>query len=295
MINESNFILYAQHGWADNSKEISKLAQALSTENNLVITPDLGWVKTWINIKILIKKLETIVINKRKEYPHLPMRIIGHSMGGLIWLELLNNHPEWHSNIHSLILIASPVNGADLARIIDPLSVGIGIAKDLGKSRRLIAESIAQVIPTLIIAGDVDNGSDGTITVQTTKFNYAKFVCLKGLYHSQLKSSFQLIEIINNFWQNPVITPLFPPDFGSLLIEKLRKIPGITDAHPRDFKHSKTYFTFQNGFTIKTWQNLTGITHVFLADNQDKCIYGGFVGWIHTKNLYHSLEEIKNN
>lgn len=294
MINESDFIIYAQHGWADNNKKIEQLARLLGREKNVVIAPNLGWLKTWFRIEPLINKLEKIVIENNQKYPNLPMRIIGHSMGGLIWLELLKRHPEWLSKIHSLVLIASPIGGADLARIIDPFAIGIGIAKDLGKNRRSLAQSIAKSIPTLIIAGDIDNGSDGTIVIETTKFNYANFICLKGLSHSQLKNSLKLIEIIENFWQSPKINPPSQEDFSNILINELRLVSGITDAHYRDFKYAKTYFKFENNFTIKTWKNPLGILHVFIGNNQDKCIYAGFVGWIHTKNLESTLETIKH-
>jgi pimeloyl-ACP methyl ester carboxylesterase len=293
MLNQPDFIIYAQHGWADDAQEISKLAQSLGTEKNLVITPDLGWLNTWIRIEPLIEKLEKIVIKTKREYPHLPMRIIGHSLGGLIWLELLKNHPQWYSHIHSLVLIASPVGGADLARIIDPFPIGIGIARDLGKNRRLMAESIAKVIPTLVIAGDIDNGSDGTITVETTKFNYSNFVCLKGLSHAQLKNHGHLVQIIGEFWQNPLINPISQPNFSTILIEHFRSVSGMTDAHYRDFKYSKPYIRFENGITIRTWKNTLGIDYVFIANSQDQCIYGGFVGWIHSQDLSNALEMIE--
>ena len=293
MINQPDFILYAQHGWADNHQEINKLAQLLATDKTIVITPNLGWLNTWFKIEPLINKLETIVIENLKKYPNVPIKIIGHSLGGLIWLELLTRHPQWHSQIDSLVLIASPIGGADLARIIDPLKIGIGIAKDLGKNRRLMAESIAKVIPTLVIAGDIDNGSDGTITVEATKFNYAKFVCFQGLSHAEMKNSPLLIETIQEFWQNPLITPLVKNDLAKTLINDLRSVSGITDGHYRNFKYSQPYLTFDNGISIKTWKNLLGINHVFIANAEDVCIYAGFVGWIHNQDLENRLEIIK--
>jgi hypothetical protein len=293
MINQPDFIIYAQHGWADNGEEINKLAQTLATDKSLVIAPDLGWWKTWIRIEPLIEELEKIVLNTIKEHPNLSMRIIGHSLGGLIWLELLQRHPEWFANIHSLVLVASPVGGSDLARIIDPLDIGIGMAKDLSKNRRSLAESIAKVIPSLTIAGNIDDGSDGVITIESTKFNYAKFVCLPGISHPELKNHRILVDIIEEFWQKPVITTLSEPNFSSILIEHLRAVSGITDAHYRDFKYAKPYIEFEEGITIKTWTNPVGVNHVFIANSRDKCIYSGFVGWMHNEDLYNALERIK--
>ncbi|NEQ86615.1 MAG: alpha/beta hydrolase, partial [Moorea sp. SIO2I5] len=161
MTDKPDFLLYAQHGWADTSKAIANLAQSIATSRTAIIAPDLGWFKTWLWIEPLIKQLEHIVLDTIVTYPQTPIRIIGHSMGGLIWLELLSRHQDWWSQVESLVLIGSPIGGADLARIIDPLGIGIGIAKDLGINRRQLAESIGAVIPTLVIAGDSDHGSDG--------------------------------------------------------------------------------------------------------------------------------------
>jgi len=42
--NSPDFILYAQHGWADTSKAIASLAKALATPQTTVVAPSLGWV-----------------------------------------------------------------------------------------------------------------------------------------------------------------------------------------------------------------------------------------------------------
>lgn len=288
-----DFILFAQHGWADGSTAIASLARAVATPNTVIVTPDLGWVKTWIRIEPLIQHVERIAIDAIAHHPETPIKIIGHSMGGLIWIEILSRHPEWWSKVNSLVLIASPVGGADLARIFDPLGMGIGMARDLGLNRREMAELIAEVIPTLIIAGDIDNGSDGTITLETTKFHYAKFVCLLGLSHAVLKNHPKVVETVNNFWANPPIPPDSEPDLSVLLIRRLRSVPGMTDAHRRDFRHSKNYLKFNDGTVIRTWKNPFQVEHIFVADSKGKCLYAGFVGWMHTEDLQNTLEDIK--
>ncbi len=288
----SDFILFAQHGWADNDRAIAKMAQTLATPHSLLIVPDLGWVKTWLRIQPLIAQVEKIASEAIDNYPHIPIRIMGHSMGGLIWLEVLQRHPEWWQKVESFVLVASPVGGADLARILDPLGIGIGIAADLGKNRRQMAQAIAKVIPTLAIAGDVDGGSDGTITLETTKFPGAKWVCLPNLPHAILKNHPAVVEVIQEFWQNPVITPAPPPDFTTTLIERLQSVPGMTDAHWRDFSRAKIYLTFPNGVTIRRWKNTVQVEHVFVANHQGECLYGGFVGWVHIPALLQALGEI---
>jgi hypothetical protein len=290
-MNQIDFILYAQHGWADTSKAIAKLANGLATSNTMVVTPNLGYLKTWIRIEPLINQVETIVTENLENYPEIPLRIIGHSMGGLIWLEILDRHPQWWSKIHSLVLVGSPIGGADLARIIDPFEIGIGIAKDLGKNRRAIAEKIAQNIPTLVIAGDLDNGSDRTVTVEATKFAHSQFISVTHISHRKLKNHPDLIPIIQKFWANPVITKS-EETLTEKIIRKLRSIPGITDGHRRGYTDGKTYLTFPNNLRLRTWKNSIGIDHIFLVNDQEECLYSGFVGWIHSQDLWQNLEQI---
>src|SRR4028119_1093880 len=289
-----DFVLYAQHGWADSCKAIATLAQAVATPKTRLITPDLGYIRTWLRIEPLIQQVERIAIDTFTSYPNTPVRIIGHSMGGLIWLEVLSRHPEWWSQVESLVLVASPVGGADLARIFDPLGIGIGMARDLGRNRRQIAESIAAVIPTLAIAGDIDNGSDGTITVETTRFSHAKFVGLPGLSHAVLKNHPRVAEIIRDFWAKPPVRHLPPePDLSAQLIQRLRLLPGMTEAHRRDFYRAKALINFKNGISILTWKNPVQVDHVFVANTEGQCLYGGFVGWMHAKALRITLEDMK--
>ncbi len=293
MIEAPDFILFAQHGWADGNKAIANLARAVATPNTHIITPNLGWLRTWLRMEPLIQRVEQVATEAIATYPKTPIRIIGHSMGGLIWLEVLSRHPEWWLQIHSLVLVASPVGGADLARMIDPLQIGIGMACDLGKNRRPLAELIAEVIPTLVIVGDIDNGSDGTITVETTKFSHSKFVCLPGLSHAVLKNHPRVADIIRDFWVKPEKQIPIEPDLSSTLIEHLRSVPGITDAHRRDFYRAKPCIIFKNGITVLSWKSPFQIDHVFVANSQGQCLYSGFVGWAHTEALRKSLEDIK--
>src|SRR5215216_4800699 len=162
MTQAPGFILCAQHGWADTSRDMAKLAHTLASTDTLVVTPDLGWFQTWLRIEPLILRVDQQITAVLGANPDARLRIIGHSMGGLIWLEVLHRHRSWWARVDSLVLLACPVGGADLARMVDPIQMGIGIARDLGTDRRPIAEAIAQQISTLSIAGDVDGGSDGT-------------------------------------------------------------------------------------------------------------------------------------
>ena len=159
------------------------MAKDLAADEAQIVAPSLNYAMTWLRIEPLVTAVEQQAMVALEEFPDRPWRIIGHSMGGLIWLELLNRRPDWRLRVEFLTLVASPVGGADLGRIIDPLQVGVGIAADLGKDRRPLAASIAAEIDTLVLAGDIDNGSDGTITLESTKVPNAQFVRLTGLSH----------------------------------------------------------------------------------------------------------------
>lgn len=287
-----DFILLAQHGWSDNGNDIRKLAQAVATKKTLVIAPSLGLLKTYWRIEPLVRQLEKITLETINQYPALPLRLMGHSMGGLICVELLHRHPElWH-RVHSLVVIGSPIGGSNIARMIDPLGIGIGIARDLGKNRRKLAIKIAQNIPTLAIAGDLGLGTDGLVTLENTKFAHSKFICVREGAHAALKQNPRLIPIIKEFWLHPQICDPPEDNLATRIIQHLQQVPGITDADYRNFTRSQIYFTFPEGIQIRTWKSPTGIDYVFVADRTGKCLYGGYVGWLHTKELRQALVSI---
>lgn len=72
----------------------------------------------------------------------------------------------------------------------------------------------------------------------------------------------------------------------------LESVPGLTPAHPRDFNSARSIARLQDGTTLRTWKNLAGVDHV-LADYNDRMIYGGFVGWIHSEGLHQAIARIK--
>jgi pimeloyl-ACP methyl ester carboxylesterase len=293
-VENPDFILFAQHGWADNRRAIADLVKRLATSETIVIAPSLGYFKTWLRIESLIETVEEYATVTLDKYPNTPMRIIGHSMGGLIWLEILNLHPEWHERVHSLVLIASPLGGASLGRIFDPFNIGIGISRDLGKNRRAIAEQIAASILALVIAGNVDGGGDGTIAIGSTKVRQAHFICLSGLSHPVLRNHPRTEVAIGEFWSDPqTLEETSELTIVDEVIQRLQSVPGMIDAHQRDFHRAKAIMTLKDGSSIRLWWNLVGVEHIFVASPQGEFIYGGFVGWIHVKAIQRTLKEIK--
>ncbi|MEB3359366.1 MAG: alpha/beta hydrolase [Synechococcales bacterium] len=292
MAANTDFVLFAQHGWADTHRDMLLLAQQLAGDTALVVAPNLGYLQTWIQIQPLIQQVEQTAIAILAAHPTLPIRIVGHSMGGLIWLEVLHRHPLWWPRVHSLVLVASPVGGSDLGRLIDPLGLGIAIARDLGTSRRAIAEQIASQIPTLVIAGDIDGGSDGTVPVEATKISHAWFIRLPNLSHPVLKTHPNVVLSILDFWQDYQLGNLLHPE---PIIQQLRAVPGMTDGHYRDFPRAKVFLTLNDNRTIRLWKNWMGVQHVFIASPQENCEYAGFVGWLHTQELWDTLTAIKSD
>lgn len=282
------FLLFAQHGWADDNRAMLNLGRQLVGDQVPLIAPDLGYVQTWLRIAPLVQQVEAVALNDLAAYPDHAIRIVGHSMGGLIWLEVLHRHPEWWQRVHSLVLVASPVGGADLGRMIDPLGLGIGIAADLGTNRKPLAAAIAAQIPTLVIAGDIQHGSDGTVPVACTRVAHTHFVSLP-LDHAALRNHPSVAAQILDFWADFNIGESVAVH---AVIEQLQKVPGITDSDRRYFPRAQVWVQLQDGGTLRIYKNKVGVDYVFVADATGDCLYAGFVGWLHAPELQQALNEI---
>lgn len=287
------FLLFAQHGWADTGNSIGKLASAAASTRTLITVPSLGLIKTFIRIEPLVEQLEQIAMDVINNHPDTPIKIIGHSMGGLMWLEVLNRNPQWWQKVHSLILLGSPVGGSNIARIIDPLNIGIGTAADLGKNRRDMAEKIARQISTLSVASDTGMGTDGLVTVENTKFDYANWLLVSGIAHSAMRYHPDMIPIIQNFWANPQLGFLPTEDLANRLIRRLRSVPGMTDADYHDFERSQVIASFADGITLHTWNHPLWVDRVYLSKDKKRCFYAGYVGLLHAGDLRRAIAEIR--
>jgi hypothetical protein len=281
--------LFLQHGWADNPKAIAQLGQQLQEPGMRLVNPDLGWWRTWWRFAPLRQHLEAIAEQEWEIHSLAQWRIVGHSMGGLLWLEVLNQRRDWWPRVHSLVLIGSPVGGADLARFIDPLGIGLGIARDLGLNRRPLAEMIAASIPTLVIAGDVDcRGSDGTIPRQSTYVNGAQFRCIDNLKHAQLKYAPQVAAEIRQFWRDPQCVAA-AQGLRQDVIRFLQTVPGMIDTQSRHGQRGRAVLALPDNLTLYHWRSPLGVDHVFLATNQGECCFSGFVGWLHRQDLSEAI------
>ncbi|MBE9107415.1 hypothetical protein IQ229_21525, partial [Nostoc cf. edaphicum LEGE 07299] len=79
------------------------------------------------------------------------------------------------------------------------------------------------------------------------------------------------------------------------VVEILVNVPGMTQAHSRDFRRSTPIFTLKDGTVVKIFINPANVKHIFLADSNNKMLFGGYVGWIHTKGLNQAIEKIKHS
>ena len=84
-------------------------------------------------------------------------------------------------------------------------------------------------------------------------------------------------------------------DVTAEAIAYLESVPGMTLAHPRDFKSSSPIMRLRDGTAVRTWKNPLGVDHVFLADSNDRMIYGGYVGWNDSERLKGAIAIIRRN
>ncbi|MBD2626486.1 hypothetical protein [Trichormus variabilis] len=77
------------------------------------------------------------------------------------------------------------------------------------------------------------------------------------------------------------------------VVEILVNVPGMTMAHSRDFQRATPLFTLKDQTLVKIFINAAHVKHIFLADHNNKMVFGGYVGLIHTKGLNEAIDNIK--
>ena len=87
----------------------------------------------------------------------------------------------------------------------------------------------------------------------------------------------------------------YTTDVTQEVIAILESVPGMTIAHHRDFKSSNPIIRLSDGTSVRTWKNPLGVDHVFLADCNDKMVYGGYVGWIDSEGLNEAIARIRRD
>ncbi|MEB3225463.1 MAG: alpha/beta hydrolase [Synechococcus sp.] len=269
------------------------LAQRVACENTQIVVPNLNFLTTFLSLDPLLEKVEISAAETLEKFPDFPFRVIGFSLGGVLWVEVLSRNPAWLDRLEALVLLGSPIRGASLARTVDPFGWGMGIAQELGRNRQYLAEKITQKIPTLVIAGSLNNGGDGVIPVESTKLNYTHFYRRDNVRHQDLGIDLIVSEKIKDFFQNPRVT-LAENSRLTRLIEHFQNVEGMTPADERDFPKSTIQYTFTDGITLREWVNPVGVRHIFIADAEGHCQFSGFTGWVHDKALRRAIAIAQN-
>lgn len=89
-----------------------------------------------------------------------------------------------------------------------------------------------------------------------------------------------------------VFTPVVLPEPGDL-VERLRRVAGITETTTTDVARARPHSLFQNQVALRTWKNRFGVDFVYVSDAAGTCVYAGYVGWAHAGDLRRALEAIR--
>ena len=69
----------------------------------------------------------------------------------------------------------------------------------------------------------------------------------------------------------------------------------MTPTHFQNVGYSTPYIILENNIKINVWKNLAEVDHVFLIDPAGNCLFAGYVGWVHRKKFYQTLQQIRND
>jgi pimeloyl-ACP methyl ester carboxylesterase len=282
-------LLFAQHGWADNNQAMQRFGETVAAPGSLVIAPNLGYMRTWLRIEPLIEIAEQAAARALAEHPRARIRAVGHSMGGLIWIELLTRHPEWLVRTDRLALIGCPVGGAELAGLLDPL--GLTIGRDLRVDRRAKAEAVAAAVPTLTIVGDLFGPHDGTVSHESARLANARFVLTPSASHAALRHSTLVTRLVRSFFEQP--TP--PVTDLEALVARIQAVPGIRAADPILLRLASVALLLADGSTVRTLKVVPGVELVFVTDGEGRCAYAGSVPSSSRSALRQALDEAREH
>ena len=94
-------------------------------------------------------------------------------------------------------------------------------------------------------------------------------------------------------WNKPAQVANQISNIAEQVVYILSKVPGMTQAHSRNFKRATPYFTMHDGSVVKIFKNPVGVKHIFIANSDGEMTFGGFVMWIHTDRLNDTIAFIK--
>ena len=261
--------------------------RALAGANDLVVATALGHTRIWISMAGLVERVEAEAMEAVAAHPEAPIRIIGHSIGGLIWLEILDRHPDWLARTEALALLGSPVRGTPLGLYLDLRGRLIG--RDLKADRRQVAERIAAAVPTLTIAGDLVLRGDGVISVASTRFNHTRRIVLPRVSHAGLRWSWRVRRLVGAFFDQPDA----PATDSAGLIARLAALPGLTKGASRLVWQARPTLLFRDGCTVRVLHRPFRSHQVFVADSEGLCLFCACISHKAVAGLDRALDEIR--
>jgi hypothetical protein len=89
-----------------------------------------------------------------------------------------------------------------------------------------------------------------------------------------------------------IFTPTAEPEANEL-VERLRRVAGMTDTAPTDLERAHQHTRFRNQVALRTWKNRFGVDFVYVSDAAGTCVYAGYVGWAHARALRSELAAIR--
>jgi pimeloyl-ACP methyl ester carboxylesterase len=280
-------ILVAQHGWADNNRAMLAFGREVASPTTMVIAPNLGYRRTWLRMAPLVDTAEQAVEQALQEHPAAVLRIVGHSMGGLIWIELLTRRSDWLQRTDRLVLIGCPVGGANLAAILDPL--GLTIGRDLSVDRRALAEALTPSVPTLVIVGDLLGPHDGTVSHESARIANARFIRVPSSSHAGLRRSRWVTALVRAFLERAELPPL---DLDAI-VAQLQAAPRLRAVNGQMVQLASVRCMFEDGSTIRTLRLPGHAEIVFVIDGAGECRYAGGVPWRDRRDLEAALRAIR--
>ncbi|MDS3860105.1 hypothetical protein RIF25_04725 [Thermosynechococcaceae cyanobacterium BACA0444] len=63
-------------------------------------------------------------------------------------------------------------------------------------------------------------------------------------------------------WNNPASVSNEISKVSEQVVEFLNRVPGMIQAHSRDFKRAMPIFKLRDGSVVKAWKNPVGVNHV---------------------------------
>jgi hypothetical protein len=231
------------------------------------------------------------------QFGGLPVTLIGYSLGAQVILSALNQLAERGSygKVYDVYILGGAVAQNDqrlqvIEQVVAGTVVNVYCRSDLVlRYIYRLAEGFAQPIGVEPLAHDdvvnldVSDFVNGHLDYIPKLQQILTEVKLSIGYQETFDSSFSSENETGELLDQPVLKDL---------VGILKKVPGMTNASFSDFSSATPIVQFKNDLHIRAWKNIFGVDHIFIGRGS-KCLYGGFVGWVHSEGMEVALKKIK--